>query len=78
MFRMYASLLAYNIVGINERLEHNHEFYSPDSHLYFNILKDVEIDPRIDINFERIKRYILTNYDYQFEKELLVSTLEDI
>lgn len=76
--RMYESLLADNMVFIDECLDPHHDFFGPHSGMYVNNSKDVVIDPRTYLDFQRIKRWKLGTYNWERQRDWLVTTLEDI
>jgi hypothetical protein len=76
--RMYESLLADNIVFIDERLDPDHDFYKGDYEFYVNSPNELVIDSKTYLDWSRHKRAILASYDWDTERDYLVDYLDGI
>lgn len=76
--RMYESLLADNMVFIDERLDPDHDFYMGDDQFYVNTPKYMGIDTKNYLDWSSHKRRILGDYDWEYQRDYLVELLDEI
>lgn len=75
--RMYESLLADNMVFIDERLDSIHGFWGNHPEMYVNSPDDAVINHKQYLDYQALKYWKLDRYDYKRSKEELEAVLED-